>query len=178
MKESDNMSKREQEALNNKEYMEIVENILENQEFIKRKEYKHHGEKSVYDHSIEVSYLAYKISKKLKLDYRDTAIGAMLHDFYYEDWHYLPKEKNIFKKHGFTHAKQALENTKKCFPQYLTFKTQDIILRHMFPLNIVPPKYLESWIVSISDKIVSMDLVKNKDMLISIGLKKRSNKNE
>ena len=178
MKESDIMSKREEEALNNKEYMEIVENIMQNQEFIKRKEYKHHGEKSVYDHSIEVSYLAYKISKKLRLDYYSTAIGGILHDFYYEDWHLAPKEKNILKKHGFTHAKQALNNTKKIFPQYLNFKTQDIILRHMFPLNLIPPKYLESWIVSLSDKIVSMDLLKNKDMLICIGLKKRSNKNE
>ena len=178
MKESDNMSKREQEALNNKEYLNIVRYILESQEFNKRKEYKHHGDKSVYDHSIEVSYLAYKISKKLGLDYKDTAIGGLLHDFYYYDWHITPKEKNILKKHGFTHAKQALENTKKCFPQYLNFRTQDIILRHMFPLNIVPPKYLESWIVSISDKIVSVELIKNKDMLLCLGIKKRSKKDE
>ena len=172
------MEKLNKEALQNQEYMNIVHNILENNEFLKRKEYKHHGEKSVYNHSLEVSYLSYKISKKLKLDYKDTAIGGLLHDFYYKDWHLVPKEKNIFKKHGFTHAKQALENTKKFFPQYLNKKTQNIILRHMFPLNIIPPKYLESWIVSISDKIVSIELLKKKDFLICIGLKKRRDNNE
>ncbi len=160
--------------LENQEYIDLVHNILENDEFKKRKDFKHHGDKTVYEHSLEVSYLAYRISKKLGLDYQDTAIGGLLHDFYYEDWHLSKKEKNILKKHGFVHAKQALENTKNIFPQYLNFKTQDIILRHMFPLNIVPPKYLESWIVSISDKIVSIDLIKNKDFLICIGLKKRS----
>lgn len=172
------MEKLGKEALENKEYMQIVENILNNDEFLKRKEYKHHGEKSVYKHSLEVSYLSYKISKKLKLDYKDTAIGGLLHDFYYEDWHLVPKEKKLLKKHGFTHAKQALENTKTVFPQYINKKTQNIILRHMFPLNILPPKYLESWIVSISDKIVSIDLLNKKDFLICLGLKRRSDNNE
>lgn len=170
--------KLEKKALEDKNYLYIVENILNSEEFKKRKNYKHHGEKTVYVHSLEVSYLAYKISKKLRLNYNDTAIGGLLHDFYYKDWHIIPKEKNIFKKHGFVHAKEALENTKKYFPEYLNYKTQDIILRHMFPLNLIPPKYLESWIVSVSDKIVSMELIKNKDFLISIGIKKRSNKNE
>ena len=170
--------KLKQEALEDKEYLNIVEKILNNEEFKKRNTYKHHGEKTVYNHSLEVSYLSYKISKKLGLNYNDTAIGGLLHDFYYEDWHITKKERNILKKHGFVHARQALENTKNIFPEYLNYKTQDIILRHMFPLNIIPPKYLESWIVSISDKIVSIELIKNKDFLISIGIKKRSNKNE
>ena len=30
----------------------------------------------------------------------------------------------------------------------------------MFPLNIIPPKYLESWIVSTVDKIVSLNALK------------------
>ena len=169
---------KKEEALNNKNYIDIVSDILNNEEFQKRKNYKHHGEKSVFDHSIEVSYLAYKISKKIGIDSYDTAIGGLLHDFYYEDWHEVKHEKNLLKKHGFVHAKQAYENTKKYFPQYINSKTSDIILRHMFPLIIIPPKYLESWIVSISDKIVSMELLKNKDLLICIGLKKRSCKHE
>ena len=54
------------DALENSEYLTIVEDILNNKEFQKRKKYNHHGGKSVYDHSLEVSFLAYKISKKLK----------------------------------------------------------------------------------------------------------------
>ena len=172
------MKKTKQNPLENEEYINIVHDILNNGEFEKRKDYRHHGEKSVYDHSLEVSFLAYKISKKLKLDYESTAIGGLLHDFYSEDWHLTPTEKKILKKHGFVHAKEALNNSQKYFPNYMNKKTENIILRHMFPLNIVPPKYLESWIVSISDKIVSVELIKNKDILLCLGLKKRSNKDE
>ena len=32
---------------------------------------------------------------------------------------------------------------------------KDIILKHMWPLTIIPPRYLESFIVSIIDKIVA-----------------------
>ena len=31
----------------------------------------------------------------------------------------------------------------------------DAITRHMFPLNVTPPKYLESWLVSMVDKVVA-----------------------
>lgn len=53
------------------------------------------------------------------------------------------------------HANQALNNSKKLFPEFINKKTIDIISKHMFPLNITPPKYIESWIVTISDKMVS-----------------------
>lgn len=172
------MRRIERQAFKNEEYINIVQEILNNEEFDKRKEYHHHGKKSVYDHSIEVSFLSYKISKKLKLDYESTAIGGLLHDFYYNDWHLTPKEKKLFKKHGFVHAKEALENSNKYFSKYINKKTENIILRHMFPLNIIPPRYLESWIVSISDKLVSFDILNNEDLLICVGIKQRSNNNE
>ena len=38
-------------------------------------------------------------------------------------------------------------------------KVENIILRHMFPLNIVPPKYLESWLITLTDKYVSLEVV-------------------
>ena len=53
--------------------------------------------------------------------------------------------------HGFTHAKRALKNAEKEFS--LNPIERDIIIRHMFPLNIKPPKYRESIIVCIADKI-------------------------
>ena len=44
------------------EYYKIVRNILNSDEFQKRKDFKHHGDISVYQHSLEVSFLAYEIS--------------------------------------------------------------------------------------------------------------------
>lgn len=156
------------------EYYEIVNEILNHEEFIKRKNYMHHGKISVYDHSLKVSIMAYKISKKLKIgDYKKAAIGGLLHDFYYRPWQNNKNKKPLFKKHGFTHAKEALENSKKYFPNYIDEKTSNIILRHMFPLNIIPPKYKESWVVTIADKIVSMEAIKQPIFFLSLfGIRK------
>ena len=63
------------------QYMSIVNNILNNEEFLKIKKIEHHGI-SRYDHSLKVSYYSYKIAKILHLDYEQTAIGGLLHDFF------------------------------------------------------------------------------------------------
>ena len=67
--------------------------------------------------------------------------------------------KIVCQKHGFVHAQEALNNANKYFPQLLNEKSQNAILRHMFPLNIRPPKYKESWIITLSDKLVSMEIL-------------------
>ena len=142
-------------------------------EFLKRKKFHHHENESVYDHSMAVSYSAYKYAKKHKLDYKSVAIGGLLHDFYYKDWQINKEHKSFFKMHGFVHAREALENSKKYFPQLMNAKVEDIIVKHMFPLNIIPPKYKESWIVSISDKIVSLEAIKEPVFFLALfGIKK------
>ena len=159
-----------------KEYYNIVGSILENEEFQKRKEYNHHGKISVYSHSVRVSKVSYYICKKLRMkDAKSVAIGALLHDFYYEPWQENTVKKPFFKKHGFVHAKEALENSKEKFPQLIDKKVENIIKRHMFPLNIVPPKYKEAWIVSMVDKLVSLEVLMQPLCIISlfgIGIKK------
>ena len=143
----------------NKEYYEIVKSIIENPEFIKRKTYKHHEDESVYEHSLKVSIISYKIAKLLHLDKESTAIGGLLHDFYYKPWQDNTEKQKFFKQHGFVHARQALENSINYFPYLLNDKTEDIIVKHMFPLNIIPPKYMEGWIVTLVDKIVSLNVL-------------------
>ena len=68
------------------DYYETVKCILEHPEFLKRKNYKHHGETSVYDHSLAVSYTSYRICRFFGLDKKSAAIGGLLHDFYYKPW--------------------------------------------------------------------------------------------
>jgi len=142
-----------------KEYYEIVEEILEHPEFKKRNTYTHHGKITVYDHSLAVSKLSYRIAKKIKVDYKAAAIGGLLHDFYYEPWQNNKVKKKFFKKHGFVHAKEAADNSNRYFKKYMNKKVENIILRHMFPLNIKPPKYIESWIVTIADKCISLEVI-------------------
>lgn len=131
------------------EYDYLTRDILENKEFIKLEKERHHGTNRLI-HSKRVSYYAYKICKILRLDYKATARAGLLHDFfiYGEDSTQWERFKLIF-----THPKHALNNSEKYFR--LNEKEQNIIVSHMFPININIPKYIESWIVSTVDKIIA-----------------------
>lgn len=150
------------ELLKDGEFLEIVSPILNSKEFLKRKEWIHHENCSLYEHLLVVSYLSYKICKKRNWNYRDAAIGGILHDFYKSPWQKnVLKKKSFFKQHGFTHAREAMENAWKFFPEMMNERIMNIIERHMFPLNIIPPKYIEGWVVTYVDKRLSMDVVLN-----------------
>jgi uncharacterized protein len=135
-------------------YHRIVEDIIRDRHFKMMKKVYHHRD-SVYDHSLRVSYLSYKLAKKLHLDYVSAARGGLLHDFFLYDWRKEGKRrrKKFFEKHGFTHAAISLGNAEKHFK--LNDKERDIILKHMFPLNIAPPRTAESWLVMFVDKYVA-----------------------
>ena len=52
----------------------------------------------------------------------------------------------------FIHPKNALEESKKRF--ILSDMEENIIVSHMFPLYTALPKYAESWLVDIVDKVI------------------------
>ncbi len=135
---------------NDKEYVNIVRNIIDNNEFIQIKDCDHHGT-TRFAHSLRVSYISYKISKVLKLDERKTARGGLLHDFFWTNNKDMKsKTLSVFK-----HNIEAVNNAESIF--IISEKEKDIIETHMFP--IVPnklPKYAESWLVSFVDKGVSV----------------------
>lgn len=119
-----------------------------------QKHYSHHT-RSLYDHSVLVAYCAFKMGKRLSLDVESIVRGALLHDFFLYDWHIEGKKhpKKLFKKHGFTHAKKSYINASFFFQ--LNVVEKDIILKHMFPLNIRSPLYIESWLVNVVDNIIT-----------------------
>lgn len=135
-------------------YQKIVEDIIDDVNFKMTKRVYHHRD-SVYEHSLRVSYLSYKLAQKLNLDYVSAARGGLLHDFFLYDWRKEGKlrRKKFFEKHGFTHARISLKNAEKHFN--INDKERDIILKHMFPLNITPPRTAESWLVMLVDKYVA-----------------------
>lgn len=102
---------------------------------------------------------AYVMAKKLNLDYKSAAIAGVLHDFYTTPWQECTEVKPLLQRHGFTHARCALENSRKYFGKYLNPQIENAILRHMFPLNIVPPKCSIGYVVTVVDKVKSMDFV-------------------
>lgn len=135
---------------NDNNYKKIVDYILNNEEFNKLKSIEHHGI-TRYEHSLRVSYYSYKVSRALKLDYKEVAIGGLLHDFFLSDEQRTLKDKFIST---FVHPKKAEKKAKEVFN--ITSKEADIIRGHMFPINITVPKYFESWVVNIVDKVVAI----------------------
>lgn len=136
---------------NDKEYMNIVNDIVENEEFGKTKDIMHHG-LNRFDHCMRVSYYSYKVTKALRLDYRGVARAGLLHDFFLVDNNEVDRKKRIDVL--LNHPKYALCNAKRNFE--LTEKEEDIILTHMFPVSPRAPKYLESWIVDMVDNCVAV----------------------
>ena len=134
--------------IKNKEYKRIVKDILRNNEFKKMYYIEHHGI-SRWEHLIKISYRSYVIAKKLKLDYRSVARGALLHDFYLDGDERDQKRKFL---DTFVHPKKALITSINNFE--MNDMEKNIIVSHMFPIYLALPRYKESVLVNIVDKII------------------------
>lgn len=133
-------------------FNKIYSAVANHPKYQELKKINHHNNISIYDHSIKVAWLSYKIGKKLNLRLREITKGALLHDFFLYDWRYEKPKSG--KLHGFDHPKEALDNALKYFSPLTTLE-KDIILKHMWPLTVNPPRYIESFIVCIADKIIA-----------------------
>lgn len=134
-------------------YLAKVQDILENKAFLSMKDYIQHGVTSCLQHCIAVSYHSYHTCLAYGLNARAAARAGLLHDLFLYDWHHYKREKGE-KMHGFSHPKRALENAEKEFD--LTDLEKEIILRHMWPLTLRPPKHKEAYVVIYHDKMCSM----------------------
>jgi uncharacterized protein len=133
-----------------REFYIIIHDILSNEHFQKLKKFFHHNS-SIYDHSLSVAYISYKIARTLSLDYTSVARGALLHDFYLYNWRenkYPGKLQGL--KHGRRHPKVALANARTHFK--LNKIEEDIIVKHMWPLTFSVPRFRESFVVTVADK--------------------------
>lgn len=116
-------------------------------------DYIQHGNVTCLEHSLSVAYSSFLFCRKfhIKVDTDSLIRGAFFHDFFLYDWHiYHPSHR----LHGFRHPFTAYKNAKKLF--HLTSVEKDIIMKHMWPLTVIPPKYKESYIVCLMDKICSL----------------------
>lgn len=128
-----------------REFLAIIEPLLKNRLVSSLENYRHHYLRNRLEHCIDVAWLSFQIAGKLHLDKKMTVRGALLHDLFHYDWlHEGPRW------HGFRHPRIALENARKVMP--LTKKEENIIIRHMWPLTLIPPFYPEAWVVSMVDK--------------------------
>lgn len=138
-----------QNWLQNNEFVTCVADILVHPKFQKMNQFIQHGETTTMQHCLQVAYLTYRICKYYHLDYRSAARGALLHDLFLYDWHTYRREFGR-SFHGLTHPRVALKNANRFFN--LNVVEQDIILRHMWPLTLIPPRFLEGFVVMYADK--------------------------
>lgn len=113
------------------------------------KDFMQHGSTTRLLHSVAVSYYSYRLALLLGMDdnIKDLVLGALTHDYFLYD----SKDGDASRKgHGVNHPHIALENAEKEFQ--LSDIEKDIIVKHMFPVTFVPPKYKETVIVCLIDK--------------------------
>lgn len=137
--------------IKDKAFIKLIKPIIDNDDVRKMEDFIQHGRTSTLEHCVNVSYICYRLAKKFRLDYKSIARAALLHDMYMYDWHLdIPEEIDKLGKHAFYHPKVALKNAMKHFR--LNFTERDVIMRHMWPVTIVPPKTKEGWIIVMVDK--------------------------
>lgn len=131
-----------------------AEELLEQSNIQKLKEFQQHAGVNRLEHSVYVAYSSYCLCRRLKLrvDYDSLIRGAVLHDYFLYDW----KDINVSPRwHGIVHPRIAYRNAKSLFS--LNIIEKDIILTHMWPLTIFHiPKHRESIIVCLADKICAL----------------------
>lgn len=149
-------------------FNKIIKNIKHSKFIQETKNFKHHGgSNNIYIHCLKTAYCVYILCLILHLSptiTKSAVIAALLHDIFGYDWTNKRLEKNqewkyekgfnkIKKMHAFNHGLEAINNTSK----YITLNEhqKDAILKHMFPLYPIPPKYIEGWLLTIADKIIA-----------------------
>jgi uncharacterized protein len=129
------------------EYAPIRE-IVEHREFQRLGSYRHHGRSRLL-HCLDVAVAAFLMTNRQGMDFVSAARGALLHDFFFYRQHVDGP-----RLHSFRHPAIALRTAREFFK--LNEVEVDAIVKHMWPLTPVPPKYPESAFVCIADKIVAV----------------------
>ena len=130
-------------------YKDIKESIIKSNKYQSLDLDYHHG-LTRYKHIMHVSKLTYYISKLLRVDYISATRGALLHDYFNESEYLNIKGLDKPRIHPFL----ALNNSLK--EQELNVIERNIIISHMYPIGNIKPLYIESWIVTFTDKLVAL----------------------
>lgn len=138
------------------EFNSIIKPIISNGNVLEMKKYPQHGNTDCFEHCLNVAYYSFIIAKKFNLDYKSLARAGMLHDFFLYNWRGSGAfmEKGFFNQHAFSHGKTAYKNASKYFE--LNEKEKDIIIKHMWPVTLSLPKYKETFIITLTDKLCTL----------------------
>lgn len=138
-------------------YYDCIGDLLTHETVRSMDSIRHHFHVTCYEHSVFVSYVAFRLAKRWGADYRAAARAGLLHDLYLYD----PRDKNCYEGNQcFAHPKAALKNASELCGD-LTPVEKNSILTHMWPLAAHRPRYKEAFIVNLADKLCATLEVSN-----------------
>lgn len=133
------------------EYQKCVDGILNHSLVQEMDNHYQHCQTSRLQHSINVSYYSYRMCRLFGWDYKSAARAGLMHDLYFYSW---TDDKSERGNHLTKHPILALENAQTV--TQLNKIEEDAIVKHMWPCTFVPPKYKESYAVTVADKICTV----------------------
>lgn len=134
---------------NASEFFDAVGDLYFSPQVQSLKQYEQHFDIDRLQHITSVSYLSYKIAKKLGWDYRIVARGSLLHDLNYYDWRDGSGEWH--RPHGYKHPIFAMYNAIELNKEISEIEIE-MIRCHMFPLTLRLPKHKEGYVLIFADK--------------------------
>lgn len=129
------------------EYRACVHDLLDSAQVQSMKAIRHHPGVSCFEHSVFVSYMAFRLVRRWGGDGRTAARAGLLHDLYLYDPRSLPSYRQCF-----AHPLAALANAAAlCGP--LSPREENCILAHMWPMACRAPRCREAAAVCLADKL-------------------------
>ena len=134
-----------------REYAACVADLLNSDEVLWMKNIRHHHFVTCYEHSLFVSYVAYRLARHWNIDVREAARAGLLQDLFLYD----PKDKTQYEGNQcFAHPVAALKNASRLTE--LSDAEADAIVTHMWPLAKKMPRYKVSYVVNVADKLCAV----------------------
>ena len=129
-------------------FLRCVAPLLASPQVQSMKQWRNHFSITCYEHSMFVSYTAFRLARRFGWDERAAARAGLLHDLYLYD----PRQPGSHQGNQcFAHPKAALSNAWALCGS-MTPKEENIIISHMWPLARKMPRYRESFVVNLADK--------------------------
>ena len=138
--------------LNTAAFLQCVSPLLDTSEVNSMKQWRRHFYTTCYDHSLFVSYVAFRLARYFGWDYRAAARAGLLHDLYLYD----PADNSAHPGNQcLDHPEFALRNAMALCPD-LTENEKNAIVSHMFPLAVHLPRCREAVAVNMADKLCAV----------------------
>ena len=135
------------------DYYSCVCDLLNSSAVQQLGEFTHHKGTTRLQHCLNVSWYNFLICRRLHLDARSAARAGLLHDlFLYDRKEHEPVDGEGW--HGVGHPKIAFFNAAELFP--LNEREGDMIVNHMFPITPHLPRYSETWVIQLVDKLCAL----------------------